>query len=375
MPRLLVTDGLLQQPSAEHPEEVLEDVKDSQRTELPMSSPAGSGCLTGESTTCSGPSRALQRRQDTREDSNPSSQSPDGLLQELARAVEACEGLEGEVRLTVREAMRMASLGRALEVRAYKLRPDRLLRAMVLVAAGASKLEEACRPVRGDSLAATEPLRRSGEEMLSSMHSLAEYLDAQLARLQELLRTESQIFQSAPLLSTLCGALGDLQTGGSILPGGRVVPAVSARDGASASSRAHNQRFLAELSELVMQKLPDFLEDDFAAMGWSYPTAFLGESELRRILMRASELQVGVHPESLLSAVPAAETTKFSSRPSAGEAMFQILGFVNKKMPVLTLTLPDLGCRYCKQLSEPTAVHALGPTGVGKPKAVSRRNH
>jgi len=156
-----------------------------------------------------------------------------------------------------------------------------------------------------------------------------EYLDAQLARLHELFRTEPKF--TAPNLAKIAGALGIL-----LLPaeGSDSKVGLSARDGASPAMRAANQRFVREFNDRLMEKLPDLLEDDFKSLGWLFPTAYLSEHELSKLLARAAELQVGLRPES--------ETEK--------PIMLHIWGFVTSKMPALGATLPNFTRNYCDKL-------------------------
>eukprot|EP00933_Yihiella_yeosuensis_P071533 TRINITY_DN79735_c0_g1_i1.p1 TRINITY_DN79735_c0_g1~~TRINITY_DN79735_c0_g1_i1.p1 ORF type:complete len:612 (+),score=124.90 TRINITY_DN79735_c0_g1_i1:72-1907(+) len=253
-------------------------------------------------------------------------------------------------------AAKMSNLGRILEVQAYTLRQELLLKAVVLVAKGAGQLKVASQPLSGESLAAREPIRRAGEELFASMHSLAsaastgalkadvrsvvaalralaeagagcqEYVDAQLARLQELMHQEPTTFSKAAFLARLAGALGDLYRGAPA----QDLPGISARNGATSESRAANQRFLADFTARLVEKFPDFLEQDFANMGWAYPVAYLGETELRLLVLRASEMQVGLQPDSAYCL----------------DTMRQIHGFICAKMPITAATLPPLARRY-----------------------------
>eukprot|EP00931_Biecheleriopsis_adriatica_P043484 TRINITY_DN24863_c0_g1_i1.p1 TRINITY_DN24863_c0_g1~~TRINITY_DN24863_c0_g1_i1.p1 ORF type:complete len:680 (-),score=151.94 TRINITY_DN24863_c0_g1_i1:5-2044(-) len=284
-----------------------------------------------------------------------SSKDAASLLEELGRRAAKKDGET----VLAEESVRMVALARALEVRAYKLSWEHLLKALVLVGRGTTGLEAAAQPVRGEPITAREPQRRAAEDMAASTQALAavlstealslnmqqvvealkalcdsgagckkEYLDAQLARLQELFRRERKL--ATPLFTKLAGALGNLLLAG---PG---KASVSARDGASASSRARNMRFIDDFHAALMQKLPDFLEEDFLHMGWVFPTAYLSEGELRKLLTRAAELQVGLRPES--------------DSEACLETMQHIVAFTRQKMPQLVATLSDLTKRYVGKL-------------------------
>lgn len=291
------------------------------------------------------------------DDRSSSFQDPGALLEELHQVGETARTELHQV--TLKEAAHMAELARALEVRAYKLRSHHLLRAVVLVGQGTSRLEAASKPVRGQPVSAKEPIRRAAEDMHASMHALSaalsaealwsdqsqvanalraiaeagtgrqEYLDAQLARLHELFRREPKV--TAPNLAKIAGALGIL-----LLPaeGSNSKVGLSARDGATPAMRAANQRFVSEFNDRLMEKLPDFLEEDFKSMGWPFPTAYLSEHQLRKLLARAAELQVGLRPESE------------AEKPT----MLHIWGFVTTKMPALGATLPNFTRTYCEKL-------------------------
>jgi len=302
------------------------------------------------------PRARKHRLSDDEESENLASKDTAALLEELGKYSKRTSSSTAAE--AMQEAAQMTVLARALEVRAYKLRSDHLLEAMVLVGQGAGLLEAAAKPTKGQPLAAKEGIRRAAEEMQASTHALAtaaaaqaltadvgqvanalkaiadsgsgcqEYLDAQLARLQELLR--GQLRTTAPLLAKIAGALGSL-----FLAGAEGKPGLNARDGATPGRRAANQRFVKDFTAMLMEKLADFLEDDFHQLGWVFPTTYLGEHELRRLLTRAAELQVGLRPES--------ERTK--------EAIRHILGFITAKMPTLTATLNDFVRRYCEKLA------------------------
>eukprot|EP00930_Biecheleria_cincta_P083494 TRINITY_DN73062_c0_g1_i1.p1 TRINITY_DN73062_c0_g1~~TRINITY_DN73062_c0_g1_i1.p1 ORF type:complete len:643 (-),score=129.93 TRINITY_DN73062_c0_g1_i1:66-1994(-) len=301
--------------------------------------------------------RRTRWSKDEEDDRSLSFQEPGALLEELRQMGEAARTNMHQI--SVKESARMAEIARALEVRAYKLRSNHLLQAVVLVGQGTSRLEVAARPVRGQSVSAKEPIRRAAEAMHASMHALSaalsaealwsdqshvanalraiaeagtgrqEYLDAQLARLHELFRREPKV--TAPNLAKIAGALGIL-----LLPaeGSESKVGLSARDGATPLMRAANQRFVSEFNDRLMEKLPDFLEEDFKSMGWLFPTAYLSEHQLRKLLARAAELQVGVRQES----------------EAESPTMRHIWGFVTSKMPGLAATLPNFTRTYCDKL-------------------------
>ncbi|CAE7413364.1 unnamed protein product [Symbiodinium natans] len=159
-----------------------------------------------------------------------------------------------------------------------------------------------------------------------------ERLDGQLARLKELFRQE----RVTPLATaTIAGAIGQL-----LLPGPHGVggSGVYAKDGATPASRCFNVRFMKDLAAMVMEALPDFAEAEFKMMGWVFPTAYLDEGQMRQLLARAAEIQVGLRP------LPHCD----ACRAHLGH----VVDFVREKMPRLNATLSEFLQLYCKKVKQ-----------------------
>lgn len=222
--------------------------------------------------------------------------------------------------LSASHCSRMADLGRQLEVRSYDLRFDQLLEALVAVGTAASHVEAASQPSVTDRLIVREHWRRKYQDLRASAKAMAEAVtaqtlnadlaslasglkalaesgtgcqervDGQLARLKEVLRKE----RVSPLATAkIAGALGLLALPG---PHGLGGAGVNAREGATPQARGFNLRFMKDFAAMVMEAMCEYTEAEFQMMGWVFPTVYLDEGQMRQLLARAAEIQVGLRP-------------------------------------------------------------------------------
>jgi len=261
------------------------------------------------------------------------------------------------------EPTRLTRLSEALEVRAYQLRLDDALRATVLLAEGASQLETAWHELNGrhpyeahraNAAAgrAAEALRASGERIASTISARLrqsdarfvadaltamavtrtghqEYLDAMLAQLLVILRTEPRSM-TPPAAARILGALG-----GMLERGGAGGCALDAHAGISEDRREANQRFLLLFDARCAEVVPLFLEEELGTLHEAAAAAYLSEGVVRKLLYRAAQLRFGLLPEH---------------GPEALGLMRRIDAAVRAQYPLLGPALPDLARRYCQEL-------------------------
>lgn len=267
------------------------------------------------------------------------------LFAELAGLVDASVG-GGAV------AERLVALAAALESRAYDLRPDDVLRAVALIAAGAALVdrpgellaERAAAAMRAYgrtvALAVVAHTLEAGPRFLAdALATLAathtaqrEVVDALLARLLALLRLRARELRPV-LVVRITSALAKIAAGGGVAG-----QALCARGGATPENRVANQRCVVALGEHIQRTLPDFLEEDLEALHEGFVVAYLGRETLgrvlRRVLRRAGELHAGLQPESV---GPLAALRRLAAAILARDAS-------------LVDTLPEAARRCCGQL-------------------------
>jgi len=265
--------------------------------------------------------------------------------------------------LSASQCSRMADLGRQLEVRSYDLRFDQLLEALVAVGTAAAHVEAASQPCVTDRLIVREHWRRKHQDLRASAKAMAEAVtaqtlnadltslanglkalaesgtgcqervDGQLARLKEVLRKE----RVSPLATAkIAGALGLLALPG---PHGLGGAGVNAREGATPQARGFNVRFMKDFSAMVMEAMCEYTEAEFQLMGWVFPTVYLDEGQMRQLLARAAEIQVGLRP------LPHCD----ACRTSLGH----VVDFVRGKMPRLNASLSEFVQLYCEKVKQP----------------------
>lgn len=243
----------------------------------------------------------------------------------------------------VEDATHLAHLGHSLEEHCYKLRLNQLIPALKLLSRAWKILEAAAEPSVGfDSLIVREHWRRMSKELQISAHFLAEAvsanaltarlpkvtealqalaesetccqerLNAQLARLKELFRKDPIHSKD---LAKIAGAVGTARLAG----------AYGTRD------------FLQYFNAVLLEHLIEFREEEFHQMGWVFPTACMTSEELRQVLARAAEIQVGLRPNSA----------------HCWEVMHHVADFVVEKAPLLHRSLNGFLQLYCRKLREP----------------------
>lgn len=237
-----------------------------------------------------------------------------GCISALASAVQDIRQSEDPERIT--------KLSTSLEVRAYDLRMNDAIRALIMISVAASQMTEQGRSAAGahtkDTYKRALAAERAGEELRASARRLTaciasrchdasarlvadamaamavarngeqEYLDAMLARLSLLLRRDPRSL-TPHVLGTVVGALGRLHD-----DRGDRGAEVSAHSGVSTGSRDANARFLLLFGERLVQALPYFLEEDFGLFHEAYFSTYATENEAREVVVRAARLQVGL---------------------------------------------------------------------------------
>merc|ERR1719387_503135 len=118
------------------------------------------------------------------------------------------------------------------------------------------------------------------------------YVDSMLAQLLLLLGQAATLRRKSfppPVVACVIGALGRMRQDHGA--GGQ---ALCARAGASEKAAVANRRFLEAFHARLVEALPDFLDDEFGLLHEAYVATYLNEEELRRLLHRAAQLQVGL---------------------------------------------------------------------------------
>lgn len=256
------------------------------------------------------------------------------LLQELVSA------LASETAMEAMCATHLAHLGKALEARCYTLRLDQICPALKLLGRAWKTVEAASKPsVTRSTLVVREHWRRMSEELRISCHFLAERvsaealtgkistvtkslqalaesetcsqerLDAHLARIKELFRRESI---HSPDIAKIAGAVGTARLAGAF----------------------GWKHLLADFKAILLEHLIEFREEEFYNMSWIFPTVYLTEIELRQVLARAAEIQVGLRPSSL----------------HCLDGMRRMADFVVEQVPRFHASLSEFLQLYCERL-------------------------
>lgn len=274
--------------------------------------------------------------------------------------------LSGQLKGGEAPPSKLARLCRALERRAYEMRPEDAVRALELLRECAAQVgsaapepsQQAPPEVAATSLSSERTLTciREGAHCLAASVAARllkmnaafvadaleafssspttcrqEWLDSALARLLLLVHTEPRTV-TPPLMGRIVGAIGCMQAGGLAQRG---APCPQPYAGSS-------ERSLAAFNALLVRKLPDFLEDDLGAFHEAYCDVF-SEQQMGRIIDRAAHLQVGLRPESQQHLA----------------AWQRIVGAVRVRFPRLLPALSEFAHRYCRELAA-TASHRAG---------------
>lgn len=207
----------------------------------------------------------------------------------------------------------------------------------VVLASSVARLPEADTQLVADMMT-TMVMTRSGRQ---------EFLDAMLARFLALLRSRPNSF-TPPVCARMMYAIGSLQ-----LWDGHEGCHLSPRHGASDEGRASNQRFINAFNSRLVLTFQNFLEEDLCALHESYCADYLGEEELRRLLYRAAQLQVGLLPG----------TAGYVS------LWHRLVAAVFVREPLLAAEMPAFTRQYCDRL---LASAPPGDNGVHSPSIVNR---
>jgi hypothetical protein len=174
---------------------------------------------------------------------------------------------------------------------------------------------------------------------------LQEYYDAMLARLHVLLRTNPHSF--APhVCARVMGALGRARADGGIDDfglGAQATGCQAIQPATSYERQEANRRFLVAFNTHLRQALPAFLEDDIGALHEAYCTTYMGDEELRRLLYRSAQLQVGLLPES-------EDYLGFARR---------LVTALGRKRSDLMAALPAFTTQYCERLATASTSQVL----------------
>eukprot|EP00929_Paragymnodinium_shiwhaense_P000144 TRINITY_DN10038_c0_g1_i1.p1 TRINITY_DN10038_c0_g1~~TRINITY_DN10038_c0_g1_i1.p1 ORF type:complete len:827 (+),score=214.72 TRINITY_DN10038_c0_g1_i1:88-2568(+) len=263
---------------------------------------------------------------------------------------------------SVNNLPRLEALCRALATRAYNLRPPEALRALRLVAQCRDSLQadkdalmkSRTYAVWRENVAETTMLNHISESacqvaatlaarmmkadaafVADSLMALAETrtarqedLDAHLARVLAILHCEPR--QATPaIMARLTVALGIMA-----LDGGVDSCKLCARNAATDENRVSNQRCIAVFNNWLLQTLSTWFEEDLASLHVHFLKIYIGQEQIRRILMRAAELNAGLHPASVQHL----------------EALQKLVIALDQAFPAVVAVLPDFTLNYCRQL-------------------------